>query len=150
MAKNENERADSLRFWGSDGRAHCLKDFRGQNLVICFLDGDDSLRSRHEAKLLRDHRVDFLRHNAKVVGVSCDPVSVHQRFADDFEFPGLLLSDPEGRLQKALGAKPGESSETVIIDAGGHLTCRWSGLAGEDVELDAILSSLDEGPHQLR
>lgn len=136
------DRREGLRFWGSDGRKHSLEDFRGQNVLICFFDQDSSIESKHEAKFLRDHRRDFCRSNAMVVGVSADPVATHQRFVSDFGFPGLLLSDPEGRLKKALGSEGTASNETLLVDKHGKLSKRWRGRVGEVLDEEELLTAL--------
>lgn len=110
---------------GNDVR---LSSYSGRPIVLFFYPKDATPGCTIQAKGLRDHKAELDAHNAIVVGVSLDPPSKHQAFAEDCELPFPLLSDPEGRVHDLYNAWRttlfGRSSLgvrrcTFVIDADG-------------------------------
>lgn len=95
-------------------------------LVIFFYPKDDTPGCTKEACRFRDDYQDFMDLGAEVIGVSSDSVNDHARFAEKYQLPFTLLSDPGGILRKAfgvptnlLGLLPGRV--TYIIDLDGRI-----------------------------
>jgi AhpC/TSA family protein len=90
-----------------DGRAHSLKEFAGQPLILYFYPKDDTPGCTKEACAFRDRLPDFARSRAAVLSVSVLDVAskdLHGRGADD-------LPDRAGRqggpaLGRGQGRRP--------------------------------------------
>ena len=78
-----------------------LSGFRGEWLVLYFYPADFTPGCTTEACDFRDLMPGL---NAKVVGVSPDPLDKHQRFADEHGLPFPLLADEDHALAEAYGA----------------------------------------------
>lgn len=56
-------------------------------------------------KSLRSSRVDWETHRVTIIGISNDPVPKQRAFADKYDLPFDLLSDPERRIIGAFGVE---------------------------------------------
>ncbi len=107
----------------STGRPVTLSSFRGQkNVVLFFYPKDDSPGCTLEACSFRDRYTEFQAAGAEVLGISSDGEVSHQRFARRHNFPFVLLSDGDGKVQQLYDAKvlwilPGRI--TYVIDKEG-------------------------------
>src|SRR3954466_15243242 len=80
-----------------------LSDFRGQPVVLYFYPKDDTPGCTTEACGFRDAFPDFERIGVRVIGVSPDSVTTHQRFVAKYGLPFTLLSDGGQELASAYG-----------------------------------------------
>lgn len=93
-------------------------------LVIFFYPKDNTRGCTVEACAFRDDYEIFTDHGAKVIGISSDSVSSHQRFAAQHHLPFTLLSDTNKEARKSFGV-PGNlfglipGRVTFIIDKKG-------------------------------
>ncbi|SBW06466.1 putative peroxiredoxin bcp [uncultured Eubacteriales bacterium] len=78
-----------------DGVPHSLADFKGKKVVLYFYPKDDTPGCTSQACSFAQSYDAFLDLNAVVIGVSKDSVASHQKFAEKYGLPFLLLSDPE-------------------------------------------------------
>ena len=76
----------------------------GGKSVIYAYPKDNTPGCTAEACDVRDNYERFLAAGYKVLGVSKDSVESHKKFAEKFDLPFPLLSDPEHKLLEALGA----------------------------------------------
>ena len=83
---------------GSDGQSHTLSTYRGQWVLLYFYPKDDTWGCTEEACSLRDYYGEFKRLNASIFGVSADSIANHQRFAEKYHLPFVLLSDAHQRV----------------------------------------------------
>ena len=111
---------------GSDGERHELKDYRGSWLVLYFYPKDDTPGCTTEACSIRDARDDLMALGAKVVGVSRDTPSDHEKFKAKYSLDFTLLSDPRAEVHTAYGCwgkkmfgVEGALRKTFIIDPDG-------------------------------
>ena len=86
-----------------DGKITKLTDFAGQWLVVYIYPKDDTPGCTIQGKSFTATEADFDAAGVKVLGVSADDVASHKNFCNKFAFTINLLSDPDGRLMKALG-----------------------------------------------
>ena len=86
-----------------DGRPVSLSDFRGKRVVLYFYPRDDTPGCTRQACAFKDAYQGFLDKDVVVIGISKDSVSSHQKFAEKYELPFLLLSDPERQAIEAYG-----------------------------------------------
>ncbi len=113
------------------GRSIRLHDFIGQHpLVIYFYPKDGTPGCTREACAFRDHIDDFLKHGAKVIGISGDSVESHRTFKDKYGLNFTLLSDNEGKamclfkVKSLLGLWPGRV--TYVTDLQGIIRYRFN------------------------
>ena len=108
------------------GQLQSLKDFAGNWLVLYFYPKDDTPGCTTQACSLRDARDDLTELGAKVIGISKDEPSVHEKFKAKYNLNFTLLSDPGGEVVEMYGAwgkkmfgKEGILRKTFLIDPDG-------------------------------
>lgn len=80
-----------------------LSDFLGKKVVLYFYPKDNTPGCSRQAAAFAANYAAFQAKNAVVIGVSKDSVASHQKFADKYELPFILLSDPERQAIEAYG-----------------------------------------------
>ena len=86
-----------------DGKAVSLSDFLGRKVVVYFYPKDNTPGCTRQACAFARLYEEFQALNAVVVGVSKDSVASHDKFAQKYGLPFVLLSDPELLAIKAYG-----------------------------------------------
>ncbi len=84
-----------------NGVTRSLADLKGQKAVIYFYPKDDTSGCTAQACEFRDAVPSFA--DARVIGVSPDPIKAHRKFADKYDLNFTLLADPEHKLLEAVG-----------------------------------------------
>lgn len=83
-----------------DGTPVSLADFLGKKVILYFYPKDNTPGCTRQACAFAGSYDAFRDLDAVVIGVSKDSTASHQRFAEKYNLPFLLLSDPElGVLQ---------------------------------------------------
>ena len=83
------------------GNSVSLSDFLGKKVVLYFYPKDSTPGCTRQACAFAQNHSNFEDKNVVVIGISKDSVASHLKFAEKYELPFVLLSDPE--LQ-AIGA----------------------------------------------
>ncbi len=78
-----------------DGNQVSLSDFLGKKVVLYFYPRDNTAGCTREAQAFAAANEDFRALNTVVIGVSKDSEASHRKFAEKYDLPFLLLSDPE-------------------------------------------------------
>ncbi len=86
-----------------DGNSVSLSDFAGKKVVLYFYPRDNTPGCTRQACAFAGAYEEFKEINAVVIGVSKDSVASHQKFAEKYELPFILLSDPELAAIQAYG-----------------------------------------------
>jgi thioredoxin-dependent peroxiredoxin len=81
-----------------------LADLRGKNVVLYFYPRDNTPGCTIEACKFRDEFADFKKHDIVVLGVSADSAASHEKFAQKFQLPFVLLADEDKSIAQAYGA----------------------------------------------
>jgi thioredoxin-dependent peroxiredoxin len=112
-----------------DGEDVSLSSFRGRPVVLYFYPKADSPGCTTQACGIRDHRADYERAGAVVVGVSPDPVKLVKKFADKQSLDFRLLADEDHSVCELYGVWVektnygrtywGASRTTFIVDEEG-------------------------------
>lgn len=87
-----------------NNEAHSLKDLKGKHTLIYFYPKDDTPGCTTQACSLRDNLEDLKKLGVEVYGVSGDSVESHKKFADKYNLPFPVLSDPDKKMIEAYGA----------------------------------------------
>ena len=114
-----------------DGKAVSLSDFLGKKVVLYFYPKDNTPGCTRQACAFAGAYGEFKNKNIEVVGISKDSVASHVKFAEKYNLPFILLSDPELEAIKAYGVwqekklygkvSMGVVRTTFIIDENGNV-----------------------------
>ena len=112
-----------------DGKSVSLDDFHGKKVVLYFYPKDNTPGCTRQACAFAGAYEAFKNSGVAVIGISRDSISSHQKFAEKYGLPFVLLSDPERQAIEAYGVwqekkNYGKTSfgvvrTTVIIDENG-------------------------------
>jgi len=86
-----------------DGNPVSLSDFRGRRVVLYFYPKDNTPGCTRQACAFAGRLAEFERRGIAVVGISKDSVASHQKFAQKYNLPFVLLSDPDRVAIEAYG-----------------------------------------------
>ena len=98
---DEGEEAPGFTLRDQDDEPVSLEDFRGRPVVVYFYPRADTPGCTTEACGFRDTWDDYEERGAVVLGISDDPVSDLADFAEEYDLPFRLLSDPDGEVATA-------------------------------------------------
>ena len=99
-----NSIAPDFTLQDKDGNDVRLSDFAGKRVVLYFYPRDNTPGCTRQACAFAAAYDGFRELDAVVIGVSKDSVASHQRFAEKYNLPFILLSDPEHQVIEAYGA----------------------------------------------
>ena len=85
------------------GNSVSLSDFLGKKVVLYFYPKDSTPGCTRQACAFAQNHSNFEDKNVVVIGVSRDSVASHLKFAEKYELPFVLLSDPELQAIQAYG-----------------------------------------------
>ena len=88
----------------NDGREYSSDELTGKKTVIYVYPKDSTPGCTAEACNIRDNYHAFMAQGYQVFGISRDSVESHIRFAQKYELPFPLLSDPDHAILELLGA----------------------------------------------
>jgi peroxiredoxin Q/BCP len=103
MAPQPGELAPDFSLPDQAGREVSLSGLRGRTVVLYFYPKADTPGCTTQACGVRDHRADYERADAVVLGVSPDPPSALARFAEKYGLAFTLLSDERHEVAEAYG-----------------------------------------------
>ena len=86
-----------------DGNPVSLSDFAGKKVVLYFYPKDNTPGCTRQACAFAGAYEEFKTLDAVVIGVSKDSTASHQKFADKYSLPFILLSDPERQAIETYG-----------------------------------------------
>ena len=96
-------RAPAFMLADKDGKIVSLSDFLGKKVVLYFYPKDNTPGCTRQACAFAAAYSEFKKKNAVVIGISKDSVSSHEKFAEKYNLPFILLSDPELQAIQAYG-----------------------------------------------
>ena len=100
---NVGEKAPEFTLLDRNGQPVRLSDFAGKRVVLYFYPRDNTPGCTRQACAFARLYEEFQALNAVVVGVSKDSVASHDKFAQKYGLPFVLLSDPELLAIQAYG-----------------------------------------------
>ena len=87
----------------ADGREIKLSDFLGKRVVLYFYPKDNTPGCTRQACAFASAYDEFRSRDIVVIGISRDSVESHSKFAEKYNLPFILLSDPDLRVISAYG-----------------------------------------------
>jgi thioredoxin-dependent peroxiredoxin len=99
----EGQEAPDFTLPDQDGNPVTLSDLRGQPIVLYFYPKADTPGCTTQACGIRDHRADYERSGAKVLGASPDTVTAQRKFADKYGLDFTLLADENHEVAELYG-----------------------------------------------
>ena len=103
MLLEAGSKAPAFTLPDQDGRPVSLGDFPGKKIILYFYPKDNTSGCTRQAQAFAALNGQFAAKNAVVIGVSKDSVASHRKFAEKYELPFTLLSDPELQAIQAYG-----------------------------------------------
>lgn len=103
MVLSEGMKAPDFNLTDSEGNQHQLSDYEGETIVVYFYPKDDTPGCTKEACSFRDAYQDFREAGVEVIGISPDTEKSHKKFANKYDLPFTLLSDPDHKVSEAYG-----------------------------------------------
>lgn len=150
-----HDQAPDFTLPDKDGNAVTLSAFRGKKVVLYFYPRDNTPGCTRQACAFAGAYADFQAMSAVVIGVSKDSTASHQKFADKYELPFILLSDPELQAIQAYGVwqekknygkvSMGVVRSTFVIDEQGMIE-KVMPKVKPDTNAAEILAYLKENP----
>jgi len=133
------------------GEPVTLSDLRGQTVVLYFYPRADTPGCTTQACGVRDHAADYDEIDARVIGISPDPVTAVRKFADKYDLGFTLLADEDHAVADAYGtwgeksmygkSYMGVQRATFIIDADGRIAKVFPKVSPKTHD-DAVLEAL--------
>jgi peroxiredoxin Q/BCP len=127
----QGQQAPDFELPDQDGRAVKLSDFRGQPVVVYFYPKAATPGCTTQACGVRDHRADYAKAGAVVLGISPDPVAKVKKFHEKEGLNFALLADEGHRVADSYGVwveksmygrtYMGNERTTFVIDGDGRV-----------------------------
>ena len=125
------DKAPNFTLLNKEGKEISLSDFCGKRVVLYFYPKDNTPGCTRQACAFAGLYGEFEKRGVQVIGISKDSVSSHQKFAEKYNLPFVLLADPERTAIEAYGVwkekkmcgkvSMGVVRTTFIIDANGNI-----------------------------
>ena len=124
-------KAPDFTLFDKDGNAVSLSQFLGKRVVLYFYPRDNTPGCTRQACAFAGAYKEFEARDVVVIGISRDSLASHQKFAEKYELPFILISDPELVAIQAYGVwqekknygkvSMGVVRSTFIIDENGMI-----------------------------
>lgn len=147
------KRAPAFTLPSTDGEKFRLTEHRGRWIVVYFYPKDLTAGCTTEAQDFQAALDRFEAHGAVLVGISPDPMSQHEKFADKLGLSFGLLSDRDAKVATKYGVwrtKKNYGREylgivrsTFLIDPSGKLARVWDNIRVKG-HVEKVLHALSE------
>lgn len=101
---NVGDKAPDFTLKDGEGKDVTLSSFLGKKIVLYFYPKDNTPGCTTEACAFRDVYDYILAKGAVVIGISGDSSVSHKKFAEKFNLPFYLLSDPDRKVLESYSA----------------------------------------------
>ena len=124
-------KAPSFALSDKDGNMISPADFAGRKIILYFYPKDNTPGCTRQACAFAANFEKFKETDAVVIGISKDSAASHRKFAEKYNLPFILLSDPDLQAIQAYGVwqekklygkvSMGVVRTTYIIDENGTI-----------------------------
>ena len=145
-------KAPDFALTDKDGNIVRLSDHLGKKIVLYFYPRDNTPGCSRQACAFARAYDAFRTKNVAVIGISRDSIASHVKFAEKYNLPFILLSDPERQAIEAYGVwqekknygkvSMGVVRSTFIIDENGVIE-KVMPKVKPDTNAEEILAYLD-------
>ena len=125
------DKAPQFALADKDGNTVKLEDFSGRKVVLYFYPKDSTPGCTRQACAFAGAYDIFTDNGVVIIGVSKDSAASHAKFAEKYELPFILLSDPQLEAIQAYGVwqekknygkvSMGVVRTTFVIDENGFI-----------------------------
>lgn len=98
-----NDIAPGFTLADKDQNPVSLSDFFGKKVVLYFYPKDNTPGCTRQACAFSGTYLEFVKKNVAVIGISRDSTASHLKFAQKYNLPFVLLSDPSLEVISAYG-----------------------------------------------
>ena len=84
-----------------NGKMRSLSEFLGQRIILYFYSKDMTSGCTKQACGFAELYPQFQEKGAVIIGISKDTAASHQKFAEKYKLPFILLADPEKEVIQA-------------------------------------------------
>ena len=126
------QKAPDFTLYDKDGNSVSLSDFLGKKVVVYFYPKDNTPGCTRQACAFAGAYAQFREKDVVVIGISRDSTASHVKFAQKYDLPFILLSDPDRVAIDAFGVWSekklygklsfGVNRTTFLIDEQGIIT----------------------------
>jgi peroxiredoxin Q/BCP len=99
----QNDSAPDFTLTDQNGGSHTLSALRGKWVLLYFYPKDDTPGCTKQACAIRDNYPAFEKLGIVVFGISTDSEASHQKFAEKYDLPFILLADPKKEVVELYG-----------------------------------------------
>lgn len=97
------DKAPEFTLQDKNGNEVSLNSFLGKKVVLYFYPKDSTPGCTRQACAFASAYEQFKSNDIVVIGISKDSISSHVKFAEKYNLPFILLSDPERKAIEAYG-----------------------------------------------
>ena len=125
-------KAPEFTLQDKDGNPIALSDFLGKKVVLYFYPKDNTPGCTRQACAFAGAYEAFRQKDVVVIGISKDSTASHQKFAEKYNLPFVLLSDPDLQAIRSFGVwqekklygkvSMGVVRSTFVIDPQGNVS----------------------------
>ncbi len=120
------------------GNKVSLSDFKGKKVVLYFYPKDNTPGCTRQACAFAAAYSQFQSKNITVIGISKDSVASHIKFAEKYNLPFILLSDPGREAIEAYGVW----QEKNMCGKVGMGVVRTTFIIGEDGNIEKVMEKV--------
>ena len=102
-SKLEGKKAPSFKLPDQNGKLRSLADYKGKYLVLYFYPKDMTPGCTIEAEHFRDNMNKLKKLGVEILGLSCDSIASHDKFACKYQLNFPLLSDEKQEVVNKYG-----------------------------------------------
>jgi thioredoxin-dependent peroxiredoxin len=139
-------KAPTFTLLDQDGETRKIKDYAGKWTVIYFYPKDDTPGCTKEACMITEVYKDFKKLGVSVLGVSKDTPKSHKKFAEKYNLPFTLLSDPTMEMMGTYGAAVEKKMYGKVVRGTNRITY----LVAPDGKIAKAYPEVDPASHALQ
>ena len=100
----KGDKAPNFALPDQNGEKVKLSDLKGETIVLYFYPRADTPGCTTQACGVRDHKADYKKAGARVIGISPDEVKAVDKFARKYDLDFTLLADADHAVAEKYGA----------------------------------------------